>query len=135
MINDPRPDHTSVVSTALILRDHLGGEAVVANLADGVIHDTGAAERRLTRMPVGKRTHDFHRCMHAKHVQGVVVTERILTVVQKKDRPTPTMRPRTSAPSSPNSRRRRDGDEPGDATRQRAEYRLLTFDQPFGEHP
>ena len=77
-MREPTPDHTSVVTTALIWAHDLGDEVVVGDLAGRVVHDAGAAERRIHQDAGPDRADDAADAVHAEHVERVVVAERVL---------------------------------------------------------
>src|SRR6266446_5397659 len=60
------------------LRSHLTDEIVVRDLADGVVHDPGAAERRVHQDAGAERADDAADAVDAEHVERVVVAERVL---------------------------------------------------------
>src|SRR5258708_33626032 len=60
------------------LRDHLGSEVVVRDLADGVVHDARAAEGRIHQDAGAERADDAADAVAAEHVGRLVLAERIL---------------------------------------------------------
>src|SRR5713226_8161499 len=59
------------------LRGHLRDEIVVADLAGGVVHDAGAAERRIHQDTGAERADDTADAVDAEYVERVVVAERV----------------------------------------------------------
>src|SRR5215216_5366197 len=60
------------------LRDHLGGEVVFADLARGVVHHAGTAERRIYQDAGAERADDAADAVDAEHVERVVIAEGVL---------------------------------------------------------
>src|ERR1700712_400692 len=60
------------------LRDHLGSEVVVRDLADRVGHDARAAEGRIHQDAGAERADDAADAVDAEHIERVVIAERVL---------------------------------------------------------
>src|SRR5712675_1700748 len=60
------------------LRDHLGSEVVVRDLAGGVVHDARAAEGRIHQDAGAERADDAADAVDTEHIERVVIAERIL---------------------------------------------------------
>src|SRR5260221_6124947 len=131
---DARPHQRG--GNAPALRDHLSSEVVVRDLAGGVVHDARAAEGRIHQDAGAERADDAADAVDAEHVERVVIADRILhhgAEEQADDANHETEHDRAHRTGV--TGRRRNRDEASHRTRQRAEHRGMTLDDPFREHP
>src|SRR6266704_1000285 len=118
------------------LRSHLTDEIVVRDLADGVVHDPGAAERRIHQDAGAERADDAADAMDAEHVERVVVAERVLDhgaeeQADHTDHETQHDRSHRTGITG----RGRDRDKSGYRARNGAEHGRMALDEPLREHP
>jgi hypothetical protein len=118
------------------LRDHLGDQIVVRDLAGGVIHDARAAEGRIHQDAGAERADDAAGAVDAEHVERVVVAERVLHHgAEEQADHADDQTEHDGAHRTGITGRRRHRDEARHRARQRAEHGGMALDDPLREHP
>ncbi len=118
------------------MRKHLRREVVVGDLAGGVVHDAGAAERRVHQDAGAERADYAADAVDAEHVERVVVAERVLDhgaeeQADHADHETEHDRTHRTGVTGRRCHRHKSGHR----TRDCAEHRGMALDDPLREHP